>query len=186
MTTHEVSHGHTWPPRQYSRMPCLPAQFYGPFTARKLGWGELGRAECLRKERTSLSLSGGQALHAQWSWPSYGFCLFPHGSIGTQYLPFQQESTCFIGGTWQKPQEIRLHCWATSSSLFLRDEIWSCFSLSHKHVFYTMVKPEEYHKGTFYSVVDVIAASPVIFCIICSSSQHSLGKRRCFSLFSRT
>lgn len=41
---------HTWSlswshmatkPWQYSRMPCLPAQFYGPFTATKLGWGVL-------------------------------------------------------------------------------------------------------------------------------------------------
>lgn len=36
-----------------------------------------------------------------------------------------------------------------------------------------MVKPEGYHKGTFYSAVGIMAASPVIFCIICSSLAAS-------------
>lgn len=41
-----------------------------------------------------------------------------------------------------------------------------------------MVKPEGYHKGTFYCVVGIMAASPVIFCIICSSLVASTVWKR--------
>jgi len=50
-----------------------------------------------------------------------------------------------------------------------------------------VVKPEGYHKGTLYSVVENMAASPVIFCIICSSLVASTVWERgdvsvCFSM----
>lgn len=131
MTTHEVSHGHTWPPRQFLRMPCLPAQLHVHFAARKMGWEVPGGTECLHKGKIISEPATSTSPSCQWSWPSYGFCSFPYGSIGTQHTPVQQESTCFIRGTWWKPQKIQLHCWVASLNLFLRDEIWSWFSLSH-------------------------------------------------------
>lgn len=128
VTTHEVPHGHTWPPRQYSGMPCLPAWFYRLLLTEKQDEEYWKGTECLPKGK-KISQPARSPSPSSLG-PSGFFCSFPHDSIGTQHPHTQQESICLVRRTWWKPQEIQLNGWTASSSLFLREKIWSWFSWS--------------------------------------------------------
>lgn len=85
VTTHEVPHGHTWPPRQYLGMPCLPAWLYGLLLPENQDEEYWNGTECLYKGKKISASQEHKPFKPFMPWPFYVFCLFPHDSIGTQH-----------------------------------------------------------------------------------------------------
>lgn len=120
---------HTWSPswshtatKAVLRHALFTSMILWTFIARKLGWGVLeGDRVFIERKKDLWACQEHKPFKPFMPWPFYVFYSFPHDSIGTQHPHTQQESICLVRRTWWKPQEIQLHDWIASSSLFLKE-----------------------------------------------------------------